>query len=206
MSRPIVSIELDHRRHSRFLKRLARKQLPFATARALTWTAKDAQKHVQQAMTGAMQLRSAYVRRGLRITAARKSDGMHRMQSEVGHLDWFMAQQLSHHKHVRRAKAAEYQYIPRQVRRTKTGRIPKNMKPAQVLKKPNVFMVETGKDRAAIYQKTRPGHLKLLYSAVKSQTIEPALSLEDEVNDVAGRRLQRNWTRSMSLAVRNAKR
>lgn len=199
-----IDIKLNTREFTRHLTHAARRQVPYATAMALTQTAKDAQDETKRKMTGTMRLKSNWAKSGLRITPARKNDGMWRMFAAVGHRDWYMAQQLGRMTVVRKSKEAEYQYIPRGVKRSKTGRITKAMTPARLLKKRNVFMVKTGSERAAIYQK-KGQKLILMYSAVKHQTVSPAMSLQDTVAKTAQKTFPRNWVRSMSKAMRTSR-
>jgi hypothetical protein len=66
-----------------------RKQVPFATALALTMTAKDAQTDVRGALGDSFTIRSKYVERGIRIKAATKRD----LTAEIGSRADFMRAQ-----------------------------------------------------------------------------------------------------------------
>jgi len=204
MTVEIFDIKLDTRKHTRWLDDIAQRQIPFAVAKTLTMTAKDAQGEIGTEMTGVMALRSNYVKAGLKITPARKKDGLHRMTSEVGHKDWYMAQQMGRTSTVRKSRNSEYQFIPRGVRRTKTGKITKSFRPSQVFKKKNVYFTQTGKDRGYVFQR-KAGRSILLYSAIKQQTVKPKMDLQRTANLTAAKRLDRNFVKSMRQAMRSAR-
>ena len=197
-------IKLDMAKHIKHLDWIAKTQIPFAVARALTITAKDAKEAIGKEMTGAMTLRSNYVKAGLHVTAARKKDGLNRMTSVVGHKDWYMAQQMGKRTVERKSRNSKYQFIPRGVRRTKTGKISKNNRPSNIFKRKSVFFHETGNGRGYIFER-RGGRSKLLYSAIPKQTIKPKMDFEKEAQQTAGKRLNINFIHSMRIARRSAR-
>ncbi|WP_299377497.1 hypothetical protein [uncultured Kiloniella sp.] len=203
-----MDIEFKTSKLERSFDHLRRKQMPFAMAQALTHTAQDAQTDTAKAMTGAMALKTSYLtRKGqLSITKARKSDGLHRMAATVGHKNWSMAEQMGEKTTIRRPNTSKYLYKPIGVKKTKTGKIPRALHPSRVFKKKNVFLSKTGNSEG-IYQHYGPKRSKrrLLYIRIKSQTIRPAMSFNDGVKKTASRRLNKNFGRSMSRALRTAK-
>lgn len=203
MDARLFDIKLDTRKHTRWLDDIAHRQLPFAVAKTLTLTAKDAQGDIGTEMTGVMSLKSNYPKAGLKINPARKKDGLHRMTSEIGHKDWYMAQQMSSTTTVRKSRNADYQYIPRAVRKTKTGKISKANRPSNIFKK-NVFFSKNGRDGGSIFQ-GKAGRSILLYSAIKQQTIKPKMDMHRTANLTASRRLDKNFINSMRIARRSAR-
>jgi hypothetical protein len=84
-----VRVISDVERITRALDDAAQKQVPFALARALTWTAKDAQSDVRGELPRRFTLRNNWVSSGIRITPAKKGAP----EALVGSLEPFMARQ-----------------------------------------------------------------------------------------------------------------
>ena len=68
-----IHIQVDTSDMERGLDAMARKQLPFAVAAALTATAKDAQAAVRAQMPARFTLRGPWVPKGIRIRPAKKA-------------------------------------------------------------------------------------------------------------------------------------
>lgn len=199
-----IALEFDPRAFNRWLNRVAQKQVPFATARALTWTAKDAQAAIRQKVQSSMILRRKWALSGIRIKAAQKRHGLNGMFAEVGSVDWFMADQLGETSNVRKPRSSRYRAIPRKVRRTRASAIPRSKRPKALLSRSNVFVQERVKGRPAIWQRQAKG-LKLLYTLTPEQRITPVFSFNDAVAKLAADRFPRHWLRSMNEAVATAK-
>ena len=84
----MISIKVDTRPFERALEGAA-KQIPFATARALTLTAQAAQAELRNTLAEDLTIRNDWVSKGIRIVPARKSN----LRAEVGSRDRFMALQ-----------------------------------------------------------------------------------------------------------------
>ena len=84
----MLNIHLDKKEIERF-GMLAEYHLPFATARALTWTAKDAQTKVRGELPKRFTIRNSWVSRGIQIVPAK----LHNLEAEVGSRDKFMKRQ-----------------------------------------------------------------------------------------------------------------
>lgn len=69
-----IKVSLDYHDTIRGMNRLMREQMPFAFARALTITAKDAQGEVQQMTGRRYELHSRFIPNNIKILPARKSD------------------------------------------------------------------------------------------------------------------------------------
>lgn len=68
-----IDFHLDHSELSLFFRDLAANQLPFAAARALTWTGQDAQKEVKRQLPQRFELRNNWTEKGIRIKPAKKN-------------------------------------------------------------------------------------------------------------------------------------
>lgn len=205
MTEPL-SLTVNTAEFNRWLNGVAREQIPFASAKALTLTAKDAQAALKSAAAGAMTLRNQHTARGLRIRPADKRDGMG-MKAEVGSKDWYMADQAGEREEVRSPQSAKYRYIPKKARPSKTARIPKRMTPAAIAGNPNAFWRHKPDGTALVLERTGRGgkSLRLLHVAVPKQRLNPAMSLADIVQATASRRIRRNFVLSMQQAIKSAR-
>ena len=201
-----ISVKVNTAEFNRWMNGVARDQVPFAMARALTRTAQDAQKDIKAELGSSFTLRNAHTARGIRITRAEKKDGF-RMKSEVGSIDWYVKDQVDDRDSTRQPKAAKYRYIPKGARSGKKGRIPKRLKPAALTTLENVFWKPKADGTALVYQRMGKtgSRLKLLYVAVPKQRIRPGFSFASKVRQTANRTLRRNLIRSMQSAIKSAK-
>lgn len=200
----MYGIKVDTRKFNRHLTDIARRQIPFASAKTLTMTAKDAQKSLQVEIAAVMTLRTPEVNKGVIVTPARKADGIHRMQSIVGHRSWYMAQQMGKRIVTRKPRSGKYEYIPRGVRKTKTGKISRNYKIKNVFKLKGTYITKPKNGRAAIFKRVN-GRPVLLYSAIKKQTITPKMDMFETSGRVAKKQMPRNFIKAMRSAMRTAR-
>ena len=209
MKQPIIDIEFPIEKVRRQFNDLKRKQMPFAMALAITQTAKDARESIRKEMSAEMQLRSNFLTRAsqLQVISANKNDGLHRMKAIIGHKHWAMAQQMGNQSVTRTPNRARYLFKPIAVKRTKTGRIPKRLKPSHVLDQKNVYL-HKGPKGPAIYQHYGQGKQsrRLLYVLVRHQKINPAMSMSKTVSKVTAKQLSKNFGSAMRRALRTRKR
>ncbi len=77
-----IRFRLDHdESFTHLLRDLGRRQMPFALALALTWTAKDAQAAVREQLGDTFTLRSKFVAAGIRVQPATKTTPVARVHS-----------------------------------------------------------------------------------------------------------------------------
>lgn len=67
-----ISIVGNTKKLAKDIEKAARSQVPFAEALALTWTAKDVQREVVDALPDSFTIRGTWVARSFRVTAAKK--------------------------------------------------------------------------------------------------------------------------------------
>lgn len=207
MRAPGISISINTAEFNRWMNGVARQQVPFATAQALTQTAKDAQGDLKAEAGRMMTLRNAHTARGIRIKRADKRDGINAMNSQVGSIDWYVEGQSQDGDSTRTPRQSRYRYIPVKARTNKARSIPKRLKPSALAASPKVFWRHKSNGSALVYQRMgRKGNkLKLLYVAVPQQRIKPKLSLAKTVTLTAQRRLRRNFIKSMGKAIKSAR-
>lgn len=117
-----VNADLVNRR----LTDLEQKQLPFATARALTWLAMDVQKEERRELPRRFTIRNTWVAKGIRIKPAKKT----RLVAEVYSRDDFMERQEE--GGTKRPKQGQHLAVPVDARRNKRGIITKANRPTSI--------------------------------------------------------------------------
>lgn len=119
------------------LDSIAVKQLPFATAVALTRCAQDAQADLRASMGVTFSLRSKFLPQELRIKRANKRDWPHPF-AVVGHTQTFMLPHVLGGEKTGRDGhnvAVPLKFVAKQ--RTARGTVPAKLKPRRLLQNPN---------------------------------------------------------------------
>lgn len=193
-----VDVQLDLVRKR--LGSMKRKQIPFATALALTQTAADGQKAVRRTLPQRYTIRSKWLSSGIKTKKATKK----RLESRVFSRDAFMFDQ--EHGAVRKPKGRVFS-LPRKIRARPTSKIPVTKRPKAMLAKPGVFIGRTRRNQPAIYQKVgKRGKLKLLYLLHPNPvTIKPRLGLSDTVARVVRKNWKKNFGAAFARAIRTAR-
>ncbi|MEM9369544.1 MAG: hypothetical protein AAGA26_00170 [Pseudomonadota bacterium] len=131
-----LDAELDFAGLNRWITSKTQREIPFATTLSLTWTAKDAQRDVQERLPERFTIRRSWVAKGIRIKPARKSTSIARIASEVGTVDDFMG--LQEEGGTKRARSGRLA-VPYGARKTRTSVTPRSKWPGAMLKKRGVF-------------------------------------------------------------------
>lgn len=169
-----------------WLGQLATKQVPFATAKALTRTAQDARDAVRDELPKRFQIRSGWVAGGIRIVPASKSDWP-RAVAWVGSRDPFM--ELQETGGVKRpAKGARNLAIPTSAttsKRTSGGRIPAARKPRALLEKRGVYV--SGKAIRRRKGRRSSSSSETLYLLRPAATLKARFGFQDTVEKTVAR-------------------
>lgn len=206
MAKPLITVEIDTLGFNRWLTRQARQQIPFATAVALTETAKGARQKLQDTAKATMTIRNPGVLKGFSYRPAMKRDGLDRMASEVGTRDWFMAEQTADDTTLRQPLKAQFRSIPLSgIRKGKTGRIGPAKRAMAMLKKKGVFLEKNKRGKLIMYQRKGKKGVIPLYRLTKKQPIVPAFSFNTVTTEFANRTMQRNFIRAMHRALSTAR-
>lgn len=123
----MISVESNIDRLIRDLTDAERKQLPFAIARSLTWTAQEIQTEVRRELPRRFIIRNTWVSKGIRITPADKRN----MTAEVGSLEDFMERQEE--GGTKYPTVGKHLAIPIKVKGTKRGIIRDKDRPKALL-------------------------------------------------------------------------
>jgi hypothetical protein len=176
----------------------ARRQLPFATARAMTWLAKDGQMAVRRKMPTQFTLRNRFTLQEVRITPANKQT----LTAEVGSSDrsgYMRRQQDGGIKTPRGRHIA----VPVNARRGKTGIIRRANRPGALMEKPNHFIAQIGQTYG-LWSRQKRG-VKLMYHLIKSAQVDDRYHLDDTVTHTVASRYGRVMQHSLDDALRTAK-
>lgn len=203
---PWISVRSDVAKATTRLDDLAQRQVPFATALALTMTAQDGQSGVQDSLPRRFTLRNNRVRSGIRITPATKST----LRAIVGSVDDFMEGQET--GGTKRARDHSRVAVPVEARRNKRDLIPKSQKPAALRGRRRVLAwngsnILSRKGGFGILERVGKARypLRVLYWLKKGVKLRPLLGLKGTVLDIVGRRFGLNFARAMEQAQRSAK-
>ncbi len=181
-------------------------EFAFATAKALTDTAKDAQAEIRnKELPRVFDLKNRWTQSGIRITPAKKD----MPSASVYSRDWY----LTDHEHgkIRYPFRGKYIAIPgRGLSVAKSGRITKSKRPDAVMRRPDVFIVSLRKSGLkAIVQRprkkaeARAGKLNVLYILKPKVRIKEKLRFKDTVAEVVNKRFKRNYIRILNQAIRS---
>ena len=209
----MIKVSLDPRKFNRWLNNAAQKQVPFATARALTNLAKVGQVALRADINRSMTIRNNWTAKGIQVKAAQKRDGLNNMQAEVGSKDWYMADQLADETSTRQGNSGRKQFLPYAARgKGKGNLIPKRLRPAPVTQSAKAgnggdgkFFFRKGRGgRSMVFQNLRGNKLRLMYTVGKSQTVKPKMHLTESVRKSVMPKAEREFIRQMQAAIRSA--
>jgi len=174
---------------------LGRRQIPFALARALTMTARDAQTDVRSDLPRRFTIRTPRVPKGIRITPATKA----KPEAIIGSIDWFMKDQEI--GGTRRGKCHRIA-VPVNVRRTKRDIVAKSMRPTPLRDKPKVFMVRTANGAGIIRRQGRERYpVEVMYWLKRDVRITPAMGFKGTTSATVAKRFGPNFVHALSDAM-----
>ncbi len=192
------------------LNDLARRQLPFATAVALTRVAVDSREEVARRLPHHFTIRGPRVARGVQVDPARKTDWPN-PAARVGTRDEFMALHVM--GGVKRAqRGATHVAVPtRLIKRTATGAVPARLKPRPLRSRDDVFL-EDRRIRRRFGARARLdvpvrnlGGVGTYFTLVREARIRPTWPMPTEVERVVGSTYEDHFHRELTAAVRSAR-
>lgn len=196
----MISISVDTTKAIKGLSQLAKDQLPFANARALTWTASDAQKAIRRELPRRFIIRNNYVSKGIRIEKATKAN----QAAKVGSVDEFMERQ---DKGGTKRPKGRHVAIPVKIKRNKRDIVTKSNRPRRILDKsgPRQPFIATVKGRLGIYQRVTKARtpIQLLYALRPTTQVKARFELERTVQKVVDERFERLFKLSLDDAIRS---
>lgn len=173
-----------------------KRHVPFALARALTWTAKDAQGVVQEDLPNRYTLRNNWVKNGIRIVPAKKDEP----QAVVGSLEPFMKRQEE--GGTKKARDHSRVAVPVNARRNKRQMIPKGQRPAALKGKPKIFMVTKGSGSGILRRVGKARYpLQLLYWLKRGVQVKPSFGFQANTSTTVKDRFGPNFVESLAQAI-----
>lgn len=197
-----ITIDLELSSSLQALSDLKRKQLPFATAVALTKTAQAAQKTIRAQLPDRFTIRSPFVERGVRIEAASKI----KPQAAVlwrgpagSRFDESLARQETGGK---KPPKNRYLALPRNVKRGARGAIPKSQRPAALLRQKRVYSQEVEGGRVILRRMPKGAPPRLLYFlSPRTAQIAPRFEFRETARGVARDVFKKEFGRAFAKAL-----
>ncbi len=191
-----IRVASDVERFTTGMDDAARRHLPFAIARALTWTAQDAQTEVREDLPKRYTLRNNWVKNGIRITPAKKDD----LRSVVGSLEPFMKRQET--GGTKKARDHSRVAVPVNARRNKRAAIPKGQRPAALKGKPKIFTITTASGTGIMRRVGKKRYpLQLLYWLKRGVQVKPSFGFKVTTSTTVRDRFGPNFVESLSRAM-----
>lgn len=186
---------------TRHLDKVQKKQIPFATARALTWTAQDAQKAIIRRIQAVFQNRKKWWLKqqptGVKIKSATKKYLVAKLYT-LAH--WGPLQESGGTKHPKRSKNL---IIP-------TDKVPKSRRQSGGAKKmldssKNVFSTAKGIYRRKGGKKRKNQTVELLFHKDKTAEIKPRFEFKETAAKTAIMKFKKNFYKSLASALKTIK-
>lgn len=165
----VLEIGSNAKQWAKDFEGIRKKQIPFATAVALTRTARDANEAVRESLPKKFTIRSKGLLKGWRVEPARKKDWPN-CQAGVGSKDAFWL--LHERGGTKRAKSGTIAIPTKAVKRTKAGRVQKSQRPSPLIEKGRAFPTKTTIEKSKAGRKDRR---RLLFFRRKSVRIKKGL-------------------------------
>lgn len=207
-----ITVETTAQNLGHRLRRLARSQLPIATAQALTAVAQKARDEQRSEMPRRFKIRNRRVIQGITIQRAEKADWP-KTFALIGTRDAFIARfeqggvQRPIAGRARGAGPARFAIPTRVVaaRRTAGGRIPASLKPRRIIARGGRISTSTGSSGEGIWIKRKRrktlGGLTRAFVLRRSIKLKKRLELADTVEAVARRTYARVFEEKIRKAI-----
>ena len=195
-----VSFETNIAEWTRYLDQKVARQVPFATARALTETAqRDPKPAAERQIRRRLDKPTPFTQKGVAYRSASKSRLVATVlikDIQAGYL------RIQERGGTTTPKGRAF-LIPVKQRRNKYGNLPRNTV-KRLLARPDTF---SGKVRGVggIWQRMKSGKLKLLIRYENQTTYRPRLGFHSEMEKIAVRAFPARFARSLEQAIRTAK-
>ncbi len=193
-----INVKSNVKQFTRHLKRVEKKQIPFATARALTWTAKDVQKWLIKKIPSIFNVTKKWWLKqqptGIRIKPAKKNDLVSSVYTKAHFAH------LQEEGGTKRPTKSKNLMIP-------TKKVPKSRRKsggaAVILKGKKVFSTARGIYRRKGGKKSKS--IELLYHKEKSANIKPRFNFKRTAHTIATRMFKRNFLKSLANALKTSR-
>ncbi|MFH5926433.1 hypothetical protein [Roseomonas xinghualingensis] len=202
-----ISVRHDFDKLSRTLDAFSRKQMPFATARALTATAREAGSEFTRSMPETLDRPTPFTMRAVGITAARKNSLRSVVFIKDRQAEYLGYQEKGGHRGPKRRALV----MPAGMRLNRYGNMP-NRAVAKAIGRPDVFVGEVN-GIGGIWQRPKAGGRqgakkgpKLLATFRPGATYKPRLGFEDRVMASVRQQFPRHMQAALHEALKTARR
>lgn len=193
-----INVKSNVKQFTRHLNRIEKKQVPFATARALTWTAQDVQKWLIKKIPSIFNVTKKWWLKqqptGIKIKPAKKND----LVSSIYTKAYFA--NLQEEGGAKRPTRSKNLVIP-------TKKVPKSRRKAGgaavMLKGKKVFSTARGIYRRKGGKKSKT--IELLFHKERSANINPRFNFKQTAHSIATRMFKRNFLRSLANALKTGR-
>jgi hypothetical protein len=191
-----IRVVSDIDRFTRNMEDAARRHVPFAIARALTMTAKDAQVDVREELPRRFTIRNNWVPNGIRIKPATKTAP----EAIVGSLEPFMARQETGGR--KKPRSSSRIAVPVNARRNKRAIIPKGQRPGALKGKPKVFLVKTPSGAGILRRLGKKRYpVQILYWLKRGVQVKPRFGFQQTTGTTVRERFGPNFVEALSQAM-----
>lgn len=194
-----VSVRSNSKQFMRQMTKAQRSQLPFATARALTWTAKDAKVAVEKRIGTAFDRPTPYTQKAVATQPATKARQFSRVLIKDRQAEYLIRQEEG----GTRTPKGTALVVPAGIRRNKYGNIARGGVRRLLARQDTFSGVIRG--TPGIWQRTRAGGMKLLIAYEPKAEYKPRFKFAQTVEKEAQRAFPDNFERSFRDAVDGAR-
>lgn len=198
----VLELELDARELLGWLDEDVERQVRFATALGLTWTARDARDKLRDDLPKRFVIRTGWLAKGIRFKKATKAT----LEAEVGSVDSFM--RLQEEGGYKESIEGERIGIPIAARRNRRAVTRRSRWPGRVAASARAYVEEGAKGQAALYQRIGRGtseKLRLMWILTKRVRISPRWRMRQTVERVVAERWPINAKAALERAIKSAK-
>ena len=194
-----ISVVSDVARFTAHMDEAAERQVPFALARALTWTAKDAQGDVQGGLPSRFTLRNSFLTNSIKIQPASKNDRPFAVVGATDRVAFMALQETGGTKHTRSGSRVA---VPIKAKRNKRDIIPMGQRPGALRGKPKIFKVTSGSGAGIMRRVGRKRYpVEILYWLKHGVTVQPAFGFKGTTSETVSKRFGTNFVESLSQAM-----
>jgi hypothetical protein len=185
---------------SKAFESIRTKQIPFATAVALTKTARDANLAVRASLEKRFTIRRKGLEKGWRSTRANKKDWP-RIEAGVGSKEGFW--KLHEYGGTKKPENASKMAVPtRATKRGKSGRITPSNRPKALIQKGKAIVTPTAILRAKAKKKDRR---RIVYLRFKSVRVKKRLGARETILNETRRVFAGHLERELAAAIKSAR-
>jgi len=198
-----LNIASNIKQFERRLNDIEKRQLPFATAQALTATAFDVRKQiVERTFPEAFEVKNKrFIGAAMRVKKATKQTLVASVFDRLGR-----AQLKKHTTGGIKTPRGNNIAIPgRALKRGKSGGITKANRPRQLLDKANVVKLRSKSGQDMIARRNKKGRLEVLYILEPSANIKKSFRFYEDARTVVKKNMPTNFKKSWRRALATAR-